>query len=407
MRPVRFLQQAAKLPARPSFAASEADEESSRRGAVPMSARIHRILNVEWRTGLERWWPVLDPRTSKLVRRWNVVSAIALLCTATVTPYEVSFLPPNDLSMFVLNRLIDVVFLLDMLLQLFVAFPAPHSDQHWVTHPAKILHNYLTGWFWLDLVSVGVSGFDAFAHPGAPAPADGLSAGDSEWQRLEILRGVRALRLSKMLRLLKAQRNHLLMAARGRQQSTWATRYAINYDLLQLGQVGLMLLLVAHWFACAWGLQAAFEPRPDEAWVAEFGFCAVVPPGASGGGGAAGGTAGGSAVGVNGSATLSCRAPFALYAASLYWSVMTITSIGYGDVRAHAGQEHSIAPAQAHRPSGVGVGHRPSPATRRRPPPARRPRPAARLSLPVTLRCVWRRSLRQVGTLQSRWCAPS
>ena len=56
---------------------------------------------------------------------WDGLTATALIFTATVTPFEVAFLETaestND-ALFVINRLLDVIFTLDMLSQFFLMY---------------------------------------------------------------------------------------------------------------------------------------------------------------------------------------------------------------------------------------------------------------------------------------------
>ena len=49
---------------------------------------------------------------------------------AIVTPFEVAFLPPDDSALtarFIINRMVDLFFFCDMLLQLMIMYP---SEQH-------------------------------------------------------------------------------------------------------------------------------------------------------------------------------------------------------------------------------------------------------------------------------------
>ena len=58
--------------------------------------------------------------------RWDLVGAIMLAYTAIVTPYEVAFLGLSQTMLeprFIINRFIDVFFVLDMVVQLFVMYP--------------------------------------------------------------------------------------------------------------------------------------------------------------------------------------------------------------------------------------------------------------------------------------------
>ena len=69
-------------------------------------------------------WYILDPQSTQ-VQIWDGFTALALIYTALVTPFEVGFLgaPTSALEpLFVVNRLIDAIFLFDMCLQPFIMF---------------------------------------------------------------------------------------------------------------------------------------------------------------------------------------------------------------------------------------------------------------------------------------------
>ena len=71
---------------------------------------------------------LIDPRTSVRLPYWDGISALALLFTAIVTPYEVAFLPSDLIYLFIVNRTVDVVFLLDVVVQFFLAYPSDGGD---------------------------------------------------------------------------------------------------------------------------------------------------------------------------------------------------------------------------------------------------------------------------------------
>ena len=69
---------------------------------------------------------LIDPRTSWRLGVWDSTGGIILIYTAIVCPYEVAFLKSGDTWIaprFILNRAIDLFFLIDMLLQLMVMYP--------------------------------------------------------------------------------------------------------------------------------------------------------------------------------------------------------------------------------------------------------------------------------------------
>ena len=113
-------------------------------------------------------WYLIDPRHSVAMKLWDVVTCTALLFTAVITPYEVGFLPPPQSSMellFIVNRIIDIVFLIDIVVHFMLMYPATDSDQSviWVQSPKKIMVHYLKTWFLIDTVSSLVSITDIVA----------------------------------------------------------------------------------------------------------------------------------------------------------------------------------------------------------------------------------------------------
>ena len=74
----------------------------------------------------------------------------------------------------------------------------------------------------------------------------------------------------------------------------------------------VLVCVGAHWFACAWAIQTGFFDSPLETWMGEQGYC--VP--------------------ADNEEGYACVPPWDMYSASIYFAMMSITSIGYGDISA-------------------------------------------------------------------------
>ena len=257
---------------------------------------------------------IIDPRSNTLIAYWDLITTLALVFTAIVTPVEVAFLPPPLASqrwadpLFLCNRSIDAIFILDMLLQCArnghlkphasARCRAPTAPQHaradparacgprspliclvcgflaavrpvdprlgrlriaysaqgvegvrWVLDGVSIARHYLCShWFGLDLFSILTSLFDVL--------------GDESTGDLKALRAVRTLRLIKLVKLARGSRIF----------KRWEMRLSINYGGLTLAVVVTVIFLACHWFACVWGLQASFDPL--RSWFAAVDYCA-------------------------------------------------------------------------------------------------------------------------------------
>ena len=207
----------------------------------------------------------------------------ALLFTAVVTFVEVAFVEPPGYvdALFIVNRCIDGIFIVDMFLQFFLMYPQqPKSVQdtvRWIHDQDRIAMNYVKSWFGIDLISILVSGFDFLSLTGPQSTgcgripetnaADTAAAADAASQ-LKVLRIIRILRLVKLVRLVRSSRI----------MKRLESRMAINYGHLALVKCLVGLIICSHWFACLWGLIATFESdKFDNSWYAVFGYCSFNP----------------------------------------------------------------------------------------------------------------------------------
>ena len=78
---------------------------------------------------------------------------MCLLFTLVVTPFEVAYIEPKFDALYGINRLVDLLFLTDLICQFF----SPYYDSQmggFVVEHKLIAKHYLTGWFIIDFVSI-------------------------------------------------------------------------------------------------------------------------------------------------------------------------------------------------------------------------------------------------------------
>lgn len=184
---------------------------------------------------------VINPN-SEFSKKWDLLMVVLLGFTALVTPFEVGFLTANGVDgLFVINRLVDFGFLLDMIVNFFLGY-FDENQAVWIWNHKKIARRYLLGWFSIDLVSI------------LPFDTLGLVMQSDSVSQLKILRIVRLLRLIKLMRIFRSSRIFKrIQSQSGLSFSTWA-----------LIKFLLMVLMAIHWTACAWGMAPSLSEDTND-----------------------------------------------------------------------------------------------------------------------------------------------
>ena len=231
---------------------------------------------------------LIDPRDSYIQQPWDGVQAVALIFTAFVTPFQVAFLGKSESpasALFIIDRVIDAVFVVDMILQFMTMYPSrerPTKDEtgtnkrrsggiEWVSDRKRIAKHYLTTWFPVDFLSIATSLTDIVIVLTPCDETDRSGLDDTKTtetvQQLRLLRVVRVLRLVKLVRLVRASRV----------LKRFLARLPLNYGSLIIMRMILVIIIASHWFACIFRLKVWFESEPLTTWQGTFGFCAALP----------------------------------------------------------------------------------------------------------------------------------
>ncbi|UYV74709.1 KCNH5 [Cordylochernes scorpioides] len=153
---------------------------------------------------------------------WDWVILCLTFYTAIMVPYNVAFKnkTSEDVSLLVLDSIVDVIFFIDIVLNFHTTFVGPGGEV--VSDPKIIRMNYLKSWFVIDLLScLPYDVFNAFDHDDDQGIGSLFSA----------LKVVRLLRLGRVVRKLD--------------------RY-LEYGAAMLILLLCFYMLVAHWLACIW-----------------------------------------------------------------------------------------------------------------------------------------------------------
>ena len=163
-----------------------------------------------------------------------------------------------------------------------------HAVKRVEYHRKTVSIEYLKKWFWLDLVS-------AFPFE--------LVTNDDSGNIPQVLKVFKLSRLLRLLRLVRIARMLRIL-----QRLEYSLR--IQEGLRQLFAFLAVLVYAAHWFSCCFFALGDMARSDDEFWANGVGLD-------------------GFGIGTN-------------YLAAVYWSIMTLTTVGYGDVSAINNQQRLL-----------------------------------------------------------------
>ncbi|CAK9327570.1 unnamed protein product [Citrullus colocynthis] len=218
-----------------------------------------------------------DPR----YRAWEMWLVVLVIYSAWICPFEFAFLPYKQNALFIIDHFVNAFFAIDIILTFFVAYLDSQSYLL-IDHPKKIALRYLSTWFIFDVCST--------------APLQSISflftnqSGEVGFKLLNMLRLWRLRRVSSLFARLEKD-------------------IRFNYFWTRCTKLVSVTLFAVHCAGCFNYVIADKYPESKQTWIG-----AVNP-------------------------NFKEDSVWNLYITSLYWSITTLTTTGYGDLHAENPRE--------------------------------------------------------------------
>ena len=234
----------------------------------------------------------------KIKKFWSAVIQIILIYTAIYVPFKLSFIPPAVKVPFwdSFDTFVDGIFITDLFINFISAYE--RRDGSHECRPKIIAKAYLKSWFIVDFIAcIPVEIFEPLFMIGNDPTVDfGNISRLSKLPRL-----YRLIRLIRLFRLFKFSRSL---------RSVFKILH-VNQGVGKLITVLISVLFIVHFIACLWYALADINGFEADTWVMRM--------------------------------DLLYADTFHKYGTAMYWAFQTLTTVGYGDVRAVRNDERIVA----------------------------------------------------------------
>ncbi|KAJ0078308.1 hypothetical protein Patl1_37159 [Pistacia atlantica] len=211
-------------------------------------------------------------------RGWESFMVVLVAYSAWVYPFEVAFLnsSPNK-KLYIADNIVDLFFAIDIVLTFFVAYIDPRT-QLLVRHPKKIAMRYISTWFLMDVAST--IPFEALGYLITGKEKAGLS-----YSLLGILRFWRLRRVKQLFTRLEKD-------------------IRFSYLWVRCARLLSVTLFLVHCAGCLYYLLADRYPHQGKTWIGAW------------------------------NPNYRETSLWIRYISAIYWSITTMTTVGYGDLHA-------------------------------------------------------------------------
>jgi len=214
--------------------------------------------------------------TSKYIIRWDITLSAVLIYTCFATPYELAFLETSLDSLFVINRICDIVFAVDIWVNFNLAFVT--KSGHLITQKEAVHRRYLRTWFLIDFIStipfdliayLSTNGMDSAA---SAAAATGKSTStDAHMKLFRLLKVVKLIKLVRVIKLAKTLGRSVGAIKNSRIYTMVASHIRLTNAAEDFIKYFLVVMVTIHWCACIWRIMPDFQGE-TETWMTLAGY---------------------------------------------------------------------------------------------------------------------------------------